>query len=64
MLQYLLVSLCLCACGTEYAICHLLSEFQMMALKKNTVFKKKETQWKEFYLEGTKALSDSVVTDW
>lgn len=37
----------------------------MMALKKNTVFKKKkETQWKEFYLEGTKALSDSVVTDW
>lgn len=34
----------------------------MMALKKNTVLKK--TQGKKFYLEGTKALSDSGVTDW
>lgn len=35
----------------------------MMALKKNTALKKK-TQRKKFYLEGTKALSDSGVTDW
>lgn len=36
----------------------------MMALKKKYSIKKKNPQWKEFYLEGTKALSDSVVTDW
>jgi hypothetical protein len=37
----------------------------MMALKKKySIKKKKKPQWKEFYLEGTKALSDSVVTDW
>lgn len=36
----------------------------MMALKKKYSIKKKKTQRKKFYLEGTKALSDSGVTDW
>lgn len=35
----------------------------MMALKKKYSILKK-TQWKKFYLEGTKALSDSRITDW